>query len=100
MLDTDLKARLRAYLERVTQPVELIASVDDGAPSVELLALLRDVAEQSDRVTLAESRGDAERKPSFLIRRAGGDAGGVRAPHPRAAAGPGTARVNSQPSAA
>ena len=68
MLDTDLKARLRAYLERVTQPVELIASVDDGAPSVELLALLRDVAEQSDRVTLAESRGDAERKPSFLIR--------------------------------
>ena len=75
MLDADLKAQLRGYLERLLQPIELVASVDESEASRELLALLRDVAEQSDRVTLVERRGDDERKPSFLIRRAGGGTG-------------------------
>jgi alkyl hydroperoxide reductase subunit F len=40
-----------------------------------MLELLRDVAGQSDKVSLVESQGDAERKPSFLIRRVGTDIG-------------------------
>ncbi len=75
MLDADLKAQLKGYLQRLTQPIELIASLDDSKGSQEMLELLRDVAEQSDQVSLVESRGDAERKPSFLIRRVGTDVG-------------------------
>ncbi|WP_066333599.1 alkyl hydroperoxide reductase subunit F [Azohydromonas lata] len=75
MLDADLKAQLKGYLQRLTQPIELVASLDDSKGSQDMLALLRDVAEQSDKVTLVESRGDAERKPSFLIRRVGTDIG-------------------------
>ena len=29
MLDANLKAQLKAYLERVTQPIELVASLDE-----------------------------------------------------------------------
>ena len=29
MLDANLKAQLAAYLERMTQPVEIVASLDD-----------------------------------------------------------------------
>ena len=75
MLDADLKAQLKGYLQRLTLPIELVASLDDSRGAQDMLALLRDVAEQSDKVTLVESRDDAERKPSFLIRRAGSDIG-------------------------
>jgi alkyl hydroperoxide reductase subunit F len=43
MLDANLKAQLKSYLERVTQPIEIVASLDDGAKSQEMLALLQDV---------------------------------------------------------
>ena len=39
MLDANLKAQLKSYLERVTQPIEIVASLDDGAKSQEMLAL-------------------------------------------------------------
>ncbi|WP_157263415.1 alkyl hydroperoxide reductase subunit F [Azohydromonas aeria] len=75
MLDADLKAQLKGYLQRLTQPIELVASLDDSKSAQEMLELLRDVAEQSEKVSLVESRDDAERKPSFLIRRVGTDIG-------------------------
>ncbi len=31
MLDTNMKTQLRAYLEKLTKPVELIATLDDSA---------------------------------------------------------------------
>ena len=30
MLDAALKTQLKAYLDRLTQPVEIVASLDDG----------------------------------------------------------------------
>jgi len=45
MLDANIKTQLKAYLERVTQPIEIVASLDDGPKSKELLELLHDVAE-------------------------------------------------------
>ena len=75
MLDADLKAQLKGYLQRLTQPIELIASLDDSKGAQDMLELLRDVAGQSEQVSLVESRDDAERKPSFLIRRVGTDIG-------------------------
>ncbi len=72
MLDANLKAQLKSYLERVTQPIEIVASLDDGAKSREMLELLKDVASLSSQITLIDS-GDDARKPSFSINRPGAD---------------------------
>ena len=73
MLDQDLKAQLKAYLERLQRPVHIVASVDDGAKSAEMLELLEDIRAQSDRITLDVRRDDAERKPSFALTSPGHD---------------------------
>ena len=75
MLDATLKTQLKAYLEKVVQPIEIVASLDDSAKSVELHELLQEIDLLSERITLIERRDDAERKPSFSINRAGSDVG-------------------------
>ncbi|SEN17688.1 alkyl hydroperoxide reductase subunit F [Pseudomonas sp. ok272] len=72
MLDANLKAQLKSYLERVTQPIEIVASLDDGAKSQEMLALLKDVASLCSLITLRDDGTDA-RKPSFSLNRPGAD---------------------------
>lgn len=72
MLDTNLKTQLKAYLEKVTQPFEIVASLDDGEKSRELLSLLQDIAGLSDKITL-KTDGDDVRKPSFSLNRIGGN---------------------------
>ncbi len=69
MLDQDLKDQLAAYLERLQQPIELVASLDDSEAARELDALLDDITALSPKISRAT--GDDPRKPSFLIRRAG-----------------------------
>lgn len=63
MLDTNTKAQLKSYLERATQPIEIVASLDDSKASGEMLSLLKDVAESSPLIKLTESRDDNHRKP-------------------------------------
>ena len=75
MLDNELKAQLSAYLERLTMPVELIASLDDSEASREMSELLRDIAEASPLVTVTERREEGERTPSFRVQRAGTEIG-------------------------
>jgi alkyl hydroperoxide reductase subunit F len=77
MLDTNLKTQLQGYLERLTQPVEIIASVDDNDKSREMLELLHDIISLSPLVTLDPERDDTQIKPSFALRRPG------HAPHVR-----------------
>ncbi len=71
MLDANLKAQLAAYLERMTQPVEIVASLDDTQASSDMQALLKDIADASPRVTVTETRGGPHRTPSFQITRPG-----------------------------
>ncbi|BAI97575.1 MULTISPECIES: alkyl hydroperoxide reductase subunit F [Sphingobium] len=73
MLDANLKGQLKAYMANITQPIELVASLDDGAKSRELKTLLEEIAELSDKVSIAT--GSDRRVPSFMIRRAGTDIG-------------------------
>ncbi|NMG64020.1 alkyl hydroperoxide reductase subunit F [Azoarcus indigens] len=75
MLDANIKTQLKAYLEKVTQPIEIVASLDAGDKSREMQGLLRDLAELSDKITVTESRDDGNRKPSFSLNRKGGDIG-------------------------
>ena len=72
MLDANLKSQLKSYLERVTQPIEIVASLDDGAKSQEMLELLKEVANLSSLITLLDNGTDA-RKPSFSLNRPGSD---------------------------
>jgi alkyl hydroperoxide reductase subunit F len=71
MLDAALKTQLASYLERITQPIEITAQLDDSQASRDLQALLRDVAEASPRITVRESEGGVYRTPSFAIHRPG-----------------------------
>jgi alkyl hydroperoxide reductase subunit F len=74
MLDEAIKAQLKAYLEKLTQPIELVAALDDGAKSRELDELLHEIAAMSDRISLRRD-DDEPRKPSFAINRLGTDVG-------------------------
>ncbi|MEO7466592.1 MAG: thioredoxin family protein, partial [Sphingobium limneticum] len=73
MLDANLKGQLKAYMANITQPIELVASLDDGAKSREMGELLNEIAELSDKVSVVT--GADKRKPSFMIRRVGTDIG-------------------------
>lgn len=74
MLDDNIKAQLAGYLARITQPVELVASLDDGEASKEMRALIADIAAIGDKVS-ARYDGTAERRPSFQVTRRGEDMG-------------------------
>ncbi len=76
MLDDNLKNQLKAYLQKVTQPFEIVASLDDGAKSKELHGLLKDIAGLCDKISLRLDGEDA-RKPSFALNRPGEDTGVV-----------------------
>jgi len=71
MLDAKLKTQLKAYLERVSRPVEIVASLDDGDASVKMRTLLDEVVSLSPLLSLVERRDGVERTPSFAIGRAG-----------------------------
>ena len=75
MLDDTLKTQLKAYLERLQRPVELVATLDDSATSNELRELLEDIRAQSDKITVVEKSDPGVRKPSFLITNPGVDTG-------------------------
>ncbi|MGJ8525307.1 Alkyl hydroperoxide reductase subunit F [Halomonadaceae bacterium LMG 33818] len=72
MLDDNLKSQLKGYLERVTRPIEIVASLDDSDKSREILSLLQDIASLTDKVSLDE-KGDHPRRPSFSLGTPGED---------------------------
>ncbi|MBL8260181.1 MAG: alkyl hydroperoxide reductase subunit F [Candidatus Competibacteraceae bacterium] len=72
MLDEDLKTQLAAYLERVTRPFEIVASLGGDEKSRELHDLLEQIAGMSAKITLKTDGADP-RKPSFALNRSGGD---------------------------
>jgi NADH-dependent peroxiredoxin subunit F len=71
IVDANLKNQLKSYLEKLVNPIEIVASVDAGTKSREMLALLNQIAELSDKITLRESQEGGERTPSFAIERPG-----------------------------
>ena len=66
MLDAPIKAQLKAYLEKLQRPIELVASLDDSAKAQEMFGLLQDIASLSERVSLRDN-GTARLRPSFAI---------------------------------
>jgi alkyl hydroperoxide reductase subunit F len=66
MLDAAIAAQLKSYLGNLKRPIELIASLDDSAKSLEVRELLQEITAMSDLVTFIE-KNDNVRKPSFLV---------------------------------
>jgi len=69
MLDANLKTQLKAYLEKVVRPFEIVASLDNSDKSRELQSLMQEIAGLCGKITLRED-GDDTRRPSFRLQRA------------------------------
>jgi alkyl hydroperoxide reductase subunit F len=73
MLDQDLKTQLGAYLQRVQQPFEIVASLDDSETSKQTRDLIDTIQSlRADKITVRYDGNDT-RKPSFSLQRAGTD---------------------------
>lgn len=72
MLDSNLKSQLKSYLERLTRPVVIVASPNDTPKSAEMMELLAEIAELSDKIAV-QADGAAERRPSFALTSPGHD---------------------------
>ncbi len=73
MLDDTLQSQLAAYLERVTLPMEIVASMGDDSNSTEMRELLETIQRlRSDKISVRYDGQDA-RKPSFSLKRTGSD---------------------------
>ena len=70
MLDTNIQTQLKAYLEKLQSPIELIASLDDSLKAAEIRELLKDIAALSDKVSWNE-QGTATLRPSFAVAKLG-----------------------------
>jgi NADH-dependent peroxiredoxin subunit F len=77
MLDSHLKAQLGEYLQRIANPVEIVAALDESQASADLRDLLKELAEASPLIRVSETRNSAQRRPSFSLSRPG-ETGGVR----------------------
>ncbi|KFB69889.1 alkyl hydroperoxide reductase subunit F [Candidatus Accumulibacter vicinus] len=70
MLDANIQTQLRAYLERIRHPIELVGALDGSNQAQEMLALLQDIASLSDKVSVRQD-GNSVRRPSFSVGRPG-----------------------------
>ncbi len=72
MLDSAIAGQLKSYLQNVTRPIQLLASLDESQKSKELRDLLVEIASFSNLISFVEKTN--ERTPSFLVTQADGDA--------------------------
>lgn len=70
MLDAAIKTQLKGYLERIQDPIELVASLDAGDKSGEMRAMLDEIDALSEKVSVRYDGEDA-RRPSFSVGRPG-----------------------------
>ncbi len=66
MLDDNIKAQVKTYLERLEGPIELIATLNDSQTAQDMRALLEDLAASSDKIAVRFDGQDA-RAPSFSV---------------------------------
>ena len=70
LLDAATTAQLKTYLGNLRHPIELVASLGEGAKSADTRSLVEEIAVLSDKVT-ARFDGTDARSPSFAIAKAG-----------------------------
>ena len=75
MLDASIKEQLNAYMDKLQQPIELVAAYDDSEKSQELKQLLDELEPMSDKISLRTEESEQVRRPSFAINCVGSDIG-------------------------
>ena len=55
MLDSNIQTQLRSYFEKIQHPVELVATLDASPKSIEMLELLRELIQLTDKISLKEN---------------------------------------------
>ena len=73
MLEANIQSQLKSYLERLRQPIELIASLDESPKAREMRELLEVIASLSPLVS-ARFDGQEPRRPSFAVGQPGQEA--------------------------
>jgi NADH-dependent peroxiredoxin subunit F len=66
MLDANIQNQLKTYLEKLQQPIELVASLDGSQKSQEMREMLHEITALSPKISLRED-GNAARRPSFSV---------------------------------
>ena len=54
-LDSNIKAQLKAYMEKLVNPIVIEASADQSPKSKEMMDLLTELAELSDKIQLNQA---------------------------------------------
>ncbi len=67
MLEANLKSQLKAYLEKLTRPIKLVAFLDGSDKSKELKSLLDEIASLTTQISVVEKEDASARRPSFSI---------------------------------
>ena len=75
MLDAATRGQLATYFERISQPIELIASLDDSQGAADIRELVAEIAAIAPEKIAARFDGTFARRPSFQITRRGQDMG-------------------------
>jgi alkyl hydroperoxide reductase subunit F len=73
MLDINIKTQLKAYFEKIVSPITLTATLDESPAAAQMLELLNEVAEQSNKITV-KTDGKAQKLPSFTVGKDGDEA--------------------------
>ncbi len=73
MLDQDVKAQLKQYLELLENDIVLKVSAGSDQVSKDMLELVNEIASMSPKITVEEAK--LERTPSFSVNRVGEDTG-------------------------
>jgi alkyl hydroperoxide reductase subunit F len=72
MLDANIAEQLKAYLQNIKRPIELVAALDDSAKSEEMRELLQEIDGMSAQITLIDDPSSSDRHPSFAVRQPNG----------------------------
>ncbi len=74
MLDDDMKAQLKGYLERISQPVQILSTAGAGPAADEMRTLITDLVSLSPLITSGDSSDAEGIQPRFGLRRPGEEA--------------------------
>jgi alkyl hydroperoxide reductase subunit F len=67
MLDETVREQLRQHFEKMQQPVEIVAELDEGETSARVRELLQEIAGLSPEISWREGSVGARRLPTFAI---------------------------------
>ncbi len=66
MLEANIKGQLKAYLEKLQRPIEIVTTLNDSTKAQEMRELVGEIAELSDKISVRHD-GNARLRPSFAI---------------------------------